>query len=680
MRSANRPSRHSGNGGIPILILWKTLSRKSTIGASLTPMNTSPQESPVGKPIAAICTSSGARPTKSNPIPPAALMTVPRKKAAALRAPYPWEKWRYRHLEGVRENVELEFVDPSGSGEYHLTRDPSEKDALAHVPGAGLSESELLGLSTKASRFTNTNGTLLPRPLAGLSASMDEFDSLDLFFRVQHPPTRFKDLEAQVSARIVASQIQMDYRFDFLRVTSDTVLVPITVRIANRELSFQSKQGVHSAVLNLYARITTPGGRMVQTFEDIISRDFPESLFQPSLNLSSIYQKAVPLRRGLYRLDIVTKDVHSGNVGVVETALRVPRYEDDKLDASSLILADQLEPVSTRQASLGQFVLGSYKVRPRVNQEFSTTDKMGVFLQLYSLKLDDSSHKTSVSVTYRITIDHEEFRANTAGRTFSFFADNLECLERLDRASTARLLSAWEECLLREAFFAVQVAVPRAQNLDHCFPIFGIHRHADAHCNLWFLAVVRHLLGDSLGHQPRGIRLCLGQHQHKFVSAVTRRSIHLARVQPKNIGQPAKRPAARKVAVCVIDLLEPVQIEHQNCKRTFRSPVPPDLHVQRLQKLPVIGKPRQRVAYSQMPYMFVRPPVFGNFGGQHECCDGHDAHERLQKQQRRVLRFSCERPVPVQCAPRGNPCQRRDCGRCLAPPESKCRPDQERNT
>ena len=332
----------------------------------------------------------------------------PPEEGGGSTSTYPWEKWRYRHLEGVRENVELEFVDPSGSGEYHLTRDPSEKDALARVPGAGLSESELLGLSTKASRFTNTNGTFLPRPLAGLSASMDEFDSLDLFFRVQHPPTRFKDLEAQVSARIVASQIHMDYRFDFLRVTSDTVLVPITVRIANRELSFQSKQGVHSAVLNLYARITTPGGRMVQTFEDIISRDFPESLFQPSLNLSSIYQKAVPLRRGLYRLDIVTKDVHSGNVGVVETALRVPRYEDDKLDASSLILADQLEPVSTRQASLGQFVLGSYKVRPRVNQEFSTTDKMGVFLQLYNLKLDDSSHKTSVSVTYRITRDHQE--------------------------------------------------------------------------------------------------------------------------------------------------------------------------------------------------------------------------------------------------------------------------------
>ncbi len=332
----------------------------------------------------------------------------PPEEGGGSTSTYPWEKWRYRHLEGVRENVELEFVDPSGSGEYHLTRDPSEKDALARVPGAGLSESELLGLSTKASRFTNTNGTFLPRPLAGLSASMDEFDSLDLFFRVQHPPTRFKDLEAQVSARIVASQIHMDYRFDFLRVTSDTVLVPITVRIANRELSFQSKQGVHSAVLNLYARITTPGGRMVQTFEDIISRDFSESLFQPSLNLSSIYQKAVPLRRGLYRLDIVTKDVHSGNVGVVETALRVPRYEDDKLDASSLILADQLEPVSTRQASLGQFVLGSYKVRPRVNQEFSTTDKMGVFLQLYNLKLDDSSHKTSVSVTYRITRDHQE--------------------------------------------------------------------------------------------------------------------------------------------------------------------------------------------------------------------------------------------------------------------------------
>lgn len=316
---------------------------------------------------------------------------------------HPWEVWRYRHLEGIGENIEIEFVDPSGSGEYHIKLDPCEKDALAHVPGAGLSLSEILGRSSKADRFTNSNGATCPVPLGGISASNNEFDMQERYFRVQQAPQHFRDLEEKVSSRIVANQLPFQYRADFLRATSNTVLVPITIQLRNRDLNFQSKQGLHSAVLDVYGRITNPGGRVVQTFEDVISRDFPESLFQSSLELSSIYQKSIPLRSGLYRLDLVIKDTQSGNIGTLGTALRVPHFEEEKLDASSLILADQIEPVSSAQVGIGQFVLGSYKVRPRLNQEFSSSDSLGIYLQLYNLKLDAASHKTKVSVAYRIT-------------------------------------------------------------------------------------------------------------------------------------------------------------------------------------------------------------------------------------------------------------------------------------
>ena len=321
---------------------------------------------------------------------------------------YSWELWRYRHLEDVGKNIEIEFIDPTNSGEYRLTMDPCEKDALAHVPGAGPSLGEQMGLSSKASRFSNSNGNTCPMPLGGLSAGTNELDAIDRNFRLQRPPAHFKDLEPLVSVRVVHNQIHLDYRMDFLRVTTGTVLVPITVQIPNGDLSFQSKQGVHSAVLELYGRVTTPGGVVVQTFEDLISRDFPESLFRPSLSLSSIYQKSIPLRSGLYRLDLVVKDTQSGNLGVVTTALRVPRFEDDKLDASSLILADQIETVPTPQIGTGQFVLNAYKVRPRLSQIFSSNDKLGVFLQLYNLKLDETSHKTDVSVAYRIVKDQQE--------------------------------------------------------------------------------------------------------------------------------------------------------------------------------------------------------------------------------------------------------------------------------
>jgi len=324
---------------------------------------------------------------------------------------FPWEKWRYRHLEGIGENIEIEFVDPSGSGEYHIAYDPCEKDALAHVPGAGPSLSEILGRGSKADRFTNSNGTTCPMPLGGISASNNEFEMQERNFLVQRPPQHFRELEEKVLSHIVANQLPFQYRADFLRATTNMVLVPITVQLRNRDLSFQGKQGLYSAVLDLYGRITDPGGRVIQTFEDVISRDFPESLFQASLDLSSIYQKSVPLRSGLYRLDLVIKDTHNGNVGTLGTALRVPRFEQEKLDASSLILADQIEPVSTAQMAVGQFVLGAYKVRPRLNQEFSASDRLGIYLQLYNLKIDEATHKTKVSVAYRITQtkDQKEF-------------------------------------------------------------------------------------------------------------------------------------------------------------------------------------------------------------------------------------------------------------------------------
>ncbi len=319
---------------------------------------------------------------------------------------YAFDIWRYRHLEGIGDNIELWFADPTGTGEYHLTMDPGEVDALAKVPGAGLSTAELLGLSTKAQRFSNTNGTTLPVPIGG--TGIDGFANLDTYFKVQSPPEHFNDLAAMVTVQILRNQIHMEYRFDFLRVTHDSVLVPITLQVANRDLSFKGKDGVQSATLNLYGRITTLSGRVVQTFEDVVSRDFPDSLFQSSVNLSSIYQKPVPLRSGLYRLDVVLKDTQSGNVGTIDAALRVPLYEEDALDASTLILADQIRSVATTQIGQGPFVLGNYKVRPRINPEFSPTDKMGIFLQLYNLKLDPDSHKTNVSVAYRILKDHQQ--------------------------------------------------------------------------------------------------------------------------------------------------------------------------------------------------------------------------------------------------------------------------------
>jgi GWxTD domain-containing protein len=332
----------------------------------------------------------------------------PAQEGGGQTSTYPFEDWRYRYLEGLGNDVNLEFVDPSMSGEYHLTMDPSEKDALLYVPGAGLTEMESMGLASKTQRFTNTDGTHMAQPLGGQMESNSEFSRLERFAKIQQaPPVKFKDLEAVVTSRLVRDQVKFQYRFDFLRITSDTVLVPITVQIPTGQLSFQEKGGVDSATMNLFARITTLSGRPVQTFEDTIHRDLPASLLQQSLSTASIYQKAVPLSPGLYRLDIVLKDVNNGNVGVVNTRLAVPRFDDDKLAASTLILADQIQRVSSKDIGLGQFVLGDVKVRPKMDGAFTSNDTMGVFLQVYNLKVDDKTHKPDASVQFRVLKEKE---------------------------------------------------------------------------------------------------------------------------------------------------------------------------------------------------------------------------------------------------------------------------------
>jgi GWxTD domain-containing protein len=327
----------------------------------------------------------------------------PTEEGGGETSTYPFEDWRYRYLEGIGENVEIEFVDPTGSGEYHLTMDPSEKDALTYVPGAGLTDMEAMGMSSKTDRFKNTDGTHMAQSIGGQPQSYNEFSRLDLYAKIQAPPpVKFKDLEAVVDSRLTANQIQFQCHPDFLRITDDTDLVPITVQIPNHEMSFQDKNGVQIATMHLFARITSVSGRVVNTFEDTITAETPDSLMQQYLKANSIYQKAVPLSPGLYRLDVVLKDINSSNLGVINTRLAVPRYEDDTLGTSSLILADEIRKVSSQDIGMGQFVLGDLKVRPKLDATFNQGGNMGIFLQVYNLKVDPKTHEGNATIDYQV--------------------------------------------------------------------------------------------------------------------------------------------------------------------------------------------------------------------------------------------------------------------------------------
>ncbi len=326
----------------------------------------------------------------------------PMEEGGGATMAHAYEKWRYRNLDEIGTNVTLEFVDIAGSGEYRLTMDPSEKDALLEIPGAGLSLTEQAGLAHKRDRFLRLNGTRLPlTPYT--TKSMEPFERMEMFARIQKPPpVKFTDLEAVVTTRVSFNLLPFDLRADFLRITDETVLVPLTFSLRKKDLTFREEEGVHHATVNVFGRVTTLGGRILQTFEDVIQLDVPASLLEGTLQEQVVYQKALPLRSGLYKMNLVLKDVNSGNLGVLERRLAVPRFEEGKLEHSSLILADQIERVPAKEVGRGDFVLGATKVRPAVRDEFHPNDRVGVYLQVYNLAIDAKTQKPYATVSYSV--------------------------------------------------------------------------------------------------------------------------------------------------------------------------------------------------------------------------------------------------------------------------------------
>jgi GWxTD domain-containing protein len=325
---------------------------------------------------------------------------------------FPFEQWRYRYLEGIGQEVIIEFVDTCMCNDYHMTIDRSEKDALKYTPNAGLTLYEQMGMSSKTNRFTNAGLEQLGAGPFNQDLQTKQFDRLSQFAKLQAaPPVKFKDLEEVVSHKLSVNLMPFDVRADFVKVTSDTVLVPITIQIKNRDVTFQNKDGVERGTVNIFGRVTTLTGRIVQTFEDTVQVDVPVELLPKTAENSSVYWKALPLRisQNRYRLDVVVKDVNGDRTGSWSHAIVIPDFSEDKLSSSTLIIADQMEPVATKNVGTGNFVIGTTKVRPRVAPSdgkpiaFKRNQKLNFWMQVYNLSVDEKTHKPSATIEYNVT-------------------------------------------------------------------------------------------------------------------------------------------------------------------------------------------------------------------------------------------------------------------------------------
>ncbi len=324
---------------------------------------------------------------------------------------FPFEQWRYRYLEGIGQEVIIEFVDSCMCGDYHMSLDRSEKDALKYTPNAGLTQYEQMGMATKASRFSGGGLEQLGAGPGSANNATKQFDRLERYAKLQAPPpVKYKDLEELVTTKLITNLMPFDVRTDFVKVTGDTVLVPITIQMKYRDITFANKDGVQRGIVNIFGRVTTLSGRIVQTFEDPAQVDVPAELLPRMAENSSVYWKAIPLRPGRYKIDIAVKDVNGDRKGVWSRGIQVPEYSDDKLSTSTLIVADVMEPVPTKDVSTGSFVIGLNKVRPRVAPAdgkpalFKRTrdQKVNFWIQVYNLGVDGKTHKPSATFEYAI--------------------------------------------------------------------------------------------------------------------------------------------------------------------------------------------------------------------------------------------------------------------------------------
>src|SRR5262245_9235728 len=333
---------------------------------------------------------------------------------------YPFEIWWYRYIEGIGSDIEIEFVDPTGSGEYRIARSPNEKDALLYTPNAGLTLTEQLGLSSKADRIASGPFGSSAQPF-GMRAKDQPFEKLALQKALLSPPrVRFKDLEVPVNesgvARVDFKVLTYGIHVNTLRATDNAVLVSFTVQLDNEELVFKDVGGLPQAAVNIFAKISNVAGRRAGQFEDVVTKSFtPEALPHGQL-MKSTYNKNVVLPPGIYKLDIVVRDVNSGKTGVQKLGFTVPRYEEGRLAASTMVLATSIQPLTGRLQT-GQFVLGSLKVIPNASGEFGQDQNLGIYCQVYNIAIDQATLKPSVEIEYVITqLDKEILRVKEDGK------------------------------------------------------------------------------------------------------------------------------------------------------------------------------------------------------------------------------------------------------------------------
>ena len=327
----------------------------------------------------------------------------PRSEGGGNTTTFAFEVWHYRHIDGVGDDIDVEFVDKSMSGHYQLAMDEMDKDMLTNVPNLGLTWSELRKGGDKSERlgtryFANEAARRAADPMRTISMRNAPFQRLERLSKLQRPPAiRYKDLENTVNSQIHYDQLPFQVRVDMIKATPSEYLVPVTFYFDRSRLSFKRSGPITGAELSVYGRVETVNKMTVYAFDDDVNAYFNIDDIK-SFAKRTVYQKNIPLKPGRYKLTAVVKDSVSGKLGTLERGIFVPAEASDKIEMSEIILADNIYPTSQGEFISDPFVLGTVKVYPSASNEFRKGQPLGFYFEIYNASVDPQTLNPAVKV------------------------------------------------------------------------------------------------------------------------------------------------------------------------------------------------------------------------------------------------------------------------------------------
>jgi hypothetical protein len=197
----------------------------------------------------------------------------------------------------------------------------------------------------------------------------------------------------------VGDGLDFDMRIDYFRQSENKVVATFTIQSKNKELTYKDIGGIQTARMNILGKVTQVSGKRSGTFQDVVSTTATADELKEIDFRSSIYQKTVILSSGIYKTEVMVRDVETGKAGVKTIGFTVPKYDTEKLSISTLVLASRLYQTTEKDIG-GRFVIGDKKVIPNLSAEYKQGQEIGIYLQVYNAGIDQTTLRPAVDVEY----------------------------------------------------------------------------------------------------------------------------------------------------------------------------------------------------------------------------------------------------------------------------------------